>query len=282
MDNMNNAEKYKSLVQALVSIPDLNPLEFEVKRRPGVLYVRGRFDLLMQRLVYLDLLSLGYRPPDPFDATVWGEHDLERRLIELKANLAWAKLNVLNHGFDLIRDEAIREGHDFPFANPRLLFAHILREQRDFELEPILSDGLNQGQSLEEQRRNGALQSKLYRGRLSDSEEGQAQEKQFLQSCRSRLWSGFWLWAIWKYRFKGGSHRELRNAWECFMREHKAFCHFLNSKNHVGNLTAVVFNQGQPIRSSTKTPAQWSPQPIRIQIYSVADSLQGGEFFASP
>lgn len=248
---------------AIAAIPAPNVLEFKPKLRHGVSYIQGRFELLCTRIFYLDGLFLGHRESDPFDSIDWRNYAVERRILELKADLAWAKLQVINHGFDLIREAALADGHEFNFQSPRELFAQILKEQRDHELEPIIANSIApNGATLKEERQIGALQSKFYRGRFETARE----ELEFLEFCRKQLWSGFWIYAIWSHRHRGGQWEELRNSWKRFLKAHKALLEFLNSPTVRANgASTLQWSQGAAISSATKRAVKPDPKPIRYE-----------------
>jgi hypothetical protein len=216
------------------------PTEMLPRLRSGAQYFEGRFELIVRRINFLDALYLGYRPADPFDSVTWGEFEAERQQLELKANQLWCKLRVINSGFDLIRSAAVAQDVNFPFDDPRSLFVEIVKEQFHFDAAPLLADGICAGATLSETRKAVALQSKLFRGRAEPHEE-----KAFLDSCQNNGWSGFWMAAIWRHRFK----KHLREDWNRFCQAHKASAALLNDKKITGTIT---WTQGRPTTQSRK------------------------------
>jgi hypothetical protein len=210
-----------------------------LRLRPGLRYVEGRFELILRRINYLDTIFLGFRHTDPFDLIDWEQFDLERQILEARGDLSWSKMRVLNVGFDLIQEIALQEGRDFDFDSPRELFIAMLKEQFQFEIEPLLKDDIVQGQTLGDQRKIGKQQSALFRGRL----EGTVEEQEFLQSALRNGWSGFWLYAIWKTRFTS----PIRDEWNRFLKAHKAMVAIVNDSRVAGSLQ---WTKGTPVTSS--------------------------------
>ncbi len=216
------------------------PLKMPPRLRAGAQHFEGRFELILQRINYLDALYLGYRPRDPFDDVGFGEFETERHQLELKANQLWCKLRLLNSGFDIIREVALKQGIEFPFSEPRSLFVEIVKEQFRFDASPLLADGISVGATLSETRRAAVLQSKLFRGRAELDEE-----KAFLDSCQNNGWSGFWMVAIWRHRFK----KQLCEDWKRFCQAHKASTALLNDEKITGTTN---WTQGRPTTQSRK------------------------------
>jgi hypothetical protein len=209
-------------------------------------YFVGKLELQIRYINYLDAVYFGVRPADPFDAVEWGGHGFERENLRLRANLMWCQLRLVILGFDSIREAALKEGRDFPFENPRMLFVEILREQFSQDCKALLADGILQGSSITEIRKTGKQQSALYRGRHG----GDSVEQEFLDICKRSGWSGFWKYAIWDKRFS----KSLRHDWERFLRSHKAEVAFTTQNQ----CTSVFFTKGRPVTTSRKTTGSLS------------------------
>ncbi|MEP0983358.1 hypothetical protein [Leptolyngbya sp. FACHB-17] len=246
----------RSLFRALNSLSmEIDTRDFPIKRRRSIEVVLGSFSLTLQRVIFLDLLSSGLRPADPFDAVDWTNTPIKKRLLDLEGDISWTQLQVLNQGFDLIREAATNSGYEFRFSDPRALFVQILKDERQDSINLILTDRCSAGMTLEQEREMRTFQSKLFRGRASQSEETQALEK-----WRSEPWLNFCLYGIWHERFR---HKPLREAWEKFLKAHKAYLSFLRSKEVRNRASNIVYNYGQPVLSKTMQPVRWAePTPV--------------------
>jgi hypothetical protein len=207
--------------------------------RDGISYYEARYELMLLKINYLDQWFLGFRPPDPFDEVDWGSFSRTRQELELLANLNWEKLRVLNLGFDLIHDAAIQLDREFPFSSPRELFVAILKGQIRHEISPLLKDGILEGATLSQLSWIGKHQSALFRGRF----DGEPEEKEFLDSCLTQGWNGFWYYGIWRDRFKS----TLREDWNKYLKAHKELVAF--SKTGKGS---VQWTKGRLATSSRK------------------------------
>lgn len=207
------------------------------------------------KIDYLQLDELGFvELEDPFNNP---EFDPVFRIqLDIATNTLFAKLKIMIAGWELIKGAALKNKKDFPFNNPRELFAEYCKQRAVSATQYFLSTDINQGESLTEIRQYYRDLGALYRNRLEEDEEKRALDD-FLNSNN---WFRFTIYAIWKYkRSKKFNRGNLKRAWEQFLDSFKEESAMVCDKNffkkHKVELNCLKWNQGRPVHTKSSRPA---------------------------
>ena len=227
--------EHKLMVAFLKELPDETLPIVHQRQQQNLQQKQKTWQWIGNRIDFLQTVQLGFLPNnsglDPCNDSRL--HPAQSKHLDVTSGYLMAILTLLIgnlrakiSGFILTKEAAEKEGKDFPFTNPRELFAEICRE---FANSPVgddaASDELN---NLTQVRSNLRLQSEFFRKRLPPEET-----RALLEDCRtSPLWSEFWVYAVWHYAERD---RAIKPFWKAFLMAHKAFVSFVcSTKDNYG------------------------------------------------
>lgn len=251
MNNIISQEhEFNLMIQAIKKLPDLSMfLPWTPKQCLFLMDKRARWIYVGERIDYCQKLQLGYRPPDPTPKSI---HPLLQKQVEVVGNYLFWMLQVVIEGFDDIRAFASHRKVEFPFENPRQLFAQICREFSSIEAFQITSRDIGVGETLAKIRSDQSLTGKFLRFSLPPE-----QESEICSSLERSGWYGLAIVAIHTrsrtYLKKSNNQRGL--TWKKFREAQKAMHQFCTSKPEGdGKLCSVFWNSGHPVYSKTGKP----------------------------
>lgn len=207
---------------------------------------------LGKRLDYLQRLQMGFRLVDPLETLVL--HPRIREFLIVESEQKFAFLNLINKGFDHIKEAAALCNREFPFDNPRELFSEVCRQQASSIQVMEISD-INQGCTLNEYRKHLVFLNSLYR----DREEPEVTNQFLAEFKTSPSWQYFSLYAIWNYRNK----KPLKHYWNEYLKAFKAVIRLQHDTSERGGakIARLKWNTGNPVISATGKPASYAPLP---------------------
>lgn len=172
--------------------------------------------LIGQQLDYLQLDQLGFKQKKKLEETEL--HPAFKELISITANGFLAELNLMNIGWDLIKNFAAENKTDFPFENPRQMLAERCKQLSILQAQNFLTNDINQGTTLDEVREHYRYCTAFMRDRLDPDEEKTA----FSALLNSGDWFGFTVCAIWDSRLDNNYKKgKLKQAWKNFLQSFK-------------------------------------------------------------
>lgn len=239
----NIAMEHQQMIRLIQELPEFSILSLWTPEQSQYLENQKRFWVKIGvRIDYLQQLLLGYRPQDPVELE---SHPVLKVKVKVYSDYLFALLQVIISVFDEIKRVSKKKGIDFPFQDPRQLFAQICKEFADSSIKPIVHYGAGNGPTLSEIRNYQQRASKFYRGKLSTQESEEMVEAFF----KSGFWAGFAIAAI--YSNEGAQHlqnprTERGQKWKSFKDAHKQLYRFVKSQK-VG---ALRWNRGRPVWSS--------------------------------
>lgn len=210
------------------------------------------------KIDYLQLKRMGFILEDPFDAP--GFDPVSKVIMNRKANTSFAELNLMIAGWELIKEAALKNKKDFPFNNPRELFAEYCKQQAITATQDFLSTDINQGEPLTETRQYYRDLGALYRGRVGEKDV-EKERRALLDFLNSNDWFRFSIYAIWGHqncpKFNNG---ELKRAWKEFLKAFKDESAMVCNKNFFQKygvkLSQLKHNQGKPVHTDGR-PAEF-------------------------
>ncbi len=241
------------MIRAIQQLPELLMLLPRDEQRFAYINQRARWIHLGAKIDYLQKLQLGFLPPDPTPTSL---HPLVQKQIHLVADYLFWMLQVVIEGFDDIKLFASRKNRNFPFADPRQLFAQICNEFSAIEMYPISSTGIGVGKTLTEVRSTQSLTGKFLRFSLSPQKEAEL--------CSSfeasGLIYGFAIAAIYStsrpYLKKVTNKRG--QTWKQFRDAHKAMLKFCNTPPEGdAALCTMNWSVGHPVFSQSSKPVNF-------------------------
>lgn len=250
--------EHRKMVYAIAQLPEIPvPLKLWTDDQKGFIQdAKNRWKWIGLRIDYFQKYQLGYRPEDPIDDPLL--HPLHKEYYNLISCWLFDIFNMLNHGFEHIRDASIQNGKDFPFQNPRELFVQVCRELSENGVKNATSRNINQGSTLNQVREDLALINELFRERLDEpNKKGRITKTQLLAIYQaSHSWCEFWIYALFKHRLKP----ELRDYTNKFLRSHKTLLSFFKKSRTRGNYQLGVnkWNCGQAVDSATGKAVRYS------------------------
>lgn len=240
--------EHQEMILAIKCLPDNEDIKlWTLYQKPMLINQDNYWNNFAIRIDYLQKIQAGFLLEDPIDDEVL--HPLQRELIDVESRYKFAILNLLIEGWETIKNTAIREGREFPFGNPRELFAQLCREEAKKEVGRITSREINQGPTLKELRIASTILISFYGGKF----EPELQVR-FLARFQEGSWCQFWVFAIWQERNKS----KLRDHWKEFINTLKTRIHFLKETKHCNGakLVAPKWSDGNVAYSDTGKPVQ--------------------------
>jgi hypothetical protein len=271
MNLITNSKPNEKLTSKLASsLTDVKSLRLALDRLPPFHLISQREDLTLEqqwlwknqentwkligtKIDYLQLEDMGFIFEDPFDNP---EFDPALKIyLDITANTLFAELNLMIAGWELIKEKALKNKKNFPFNNPRKLFAEYCKQRAVIATQDFLSTDINQGEPLTEIRQYYRDLGALYRGRLEEDEETRA-ISDFLNSDD---WFRFTVCAIWKCRTKKFNRDKLKRAWGEFLKAFKDESAMVCNKNFFKKygvkLSRLKWNEGMPANTKSGCPA---------------------------
>jgi hypothetical protein len=167
--------------------------------------------------------------------------------VELYSDYYFAKLQVLIHGWKLIKKAAAENFRYFQFSHPLdLLLNTIIVDYQD-ALDFTFSKDINQGITLTDVRKSIKQRTAFLRERLEKTEE-----EKWLHAYQNGDWNGFWVYAIWEHKHNKKENNELCHAWKNFLKaDKKLSAWFCNTDT---NHTIRRWNNGNCVSSQNGKP----------------------------
>lgn len=231
---------HKTMIASVKKLPDhATPIHYQPQQQ-NLQEQKKTWMWIGTRIDFLQVVQLGFLPNDsPLDPCKdISLHPAQSNHIDVASSYFVSILNLLIgnprakiSGFLLTKKAAAHEGKEFPFTNPRELFAQICREFADSPIGNEISS--EEPNNLTELRLNFRQQSAFYRKRLPDEET-----KAILEECRnSNTWSDFLTFAVWE---KTERDRAIKPFWKEFLAAHKEITKFICDKKDKDGVRLVV------------------------------------------
>lgn len=185
--------EHTNLVSSLRKLPDTKIKLHTKPQRQWLAHRRGHWQTIAVLIDYRQAEDYGYRPilSSGFDVL----HPKQQENFLVSANLYYSQLQLIISQFDYLENFALKQGRDFPFSNPRHLFAEILREIANSEFTEQVCSDHPQNHSLTDNRKSVNHHIKFWQKRLKDKQD----EADFIKfSKTSLLWSDWWIYPVWK------------------------------------------------------------------------------------
>lgn len=184
--------EHKKLIVSLRELPDTKIKLHTKPQRQFFKLRRERWKIVAVLIDYKQIEDYGYKP-----SLIGGFNDLHPKQQEellLVSNLYYCQLQIIINQFDYLRDYALNQKREFPFADPRQLFAKILRECANSEFTEQVCNDNPQNLSLTDIRQTLNHHIKFWRDILGNSEK-----EAFIESLKNSVfWSDWWIYPTWK------------------------------------------------------------------------------------
>jgi hypothetical protein len=209
------------------------------------------WELVGNRINYLQRLQLGYIPIDPL---VNINHDCTKNAVRIFSNFHFWQLQVIIFHFENVRSAACKRSRDSPFPDPRTLVAYICMEHAFSILAPCLSHNVNVGTPVKKTREAMSEALKFFRGTLSPN----LMDKWRENLLNAPAWSDFTIGAICeevgrKYLNKGDYWKEFKAAYKD-----------MYNMNKNPELITMFWNNGYPVLASTRQPVNFVEVPLNL------------------
>lgn len=245
-------QEHKILIDAIKKLPEFSILTLWTPHQFAFLKDKQQYwTYLGERIDYHQKIQLGFRPTEPSLPDTL--HDLLREQVRVAGDYLFWMLQVVIEGFDDVKIFVTRKQGEFPFNDPRELFAQMCHEFSYIEVSKIISHDIGVGETLTKIRSAQSLTGKLLRFSLSEKEEKEL--------CCSLEASGFW-YGLVMAAIIGTSRRYLNKAnnqrgltWKKFKDAQKEMHRLCNAKHErSGAFCSVAWNSGYPIYLQTSKP----------------------------
>ena len=251
-------QEHYQMIAAIKKLPDVSlaPILWNEFQGDYLKACQERWRRIGLRLDYLQKVQMGFRPPDPLEkGDLYPQH---RQSLDVISRYKFAMLNLMNAGFDTIRDVARSESRNFPFHDPRELFTEMCSQEAN-SIEKIANKEFEQNSTLNEDREYRVFLNAFYRDRLEPETSNQ-----FLNELKtSPLWDYFCIYALWNLRYK----TPLKRYWQDFLKSYKELIRlYSDTKYHDGaKLCKIKWNSGHAVVSETGKPAKYATNPQSLQ-----------------
>jgi len=261
IDIHKEVEQIKALTERILRFPPISLVsdkQLTLEQEDFWEQEKRRWKIIGARIDYLQMEALGFILPDPLDGI---DESVFKIYFDLATRMQYQELQLMIAGWELIKDKAIAEGRDFPFRNPRELFAESCRQIAAYTVEPALSRGINQGDSAENIRKIYRDTNSFYRD--SDRLDKKRQAQMMEEHKNSPYWREFLIYAIWEKKLDKKFNRgKLSLAWRNFLNACKAESAMVCTKNyfsqHKCRLVTCKWNQGKPMLSQKSQAFSYS------------------------
>lgn len=184
--------EHKKLVSSLQKLPDTKIRLHTKPQRQWLSHRRGWWQTIALLIDYRQAEDYGYKPT--LSGGFAALHPKQQENFLLWANLYYSQLQIIISQFDHIKNFALKQGRDFPFLNPRHLFAEILREVANSEFSEQVTSNDPQNHSLTDIRKTVNHHIKFWRKVLDKQDEAD-----FIEFLKTSLWwSDWWIYPVWK------------------------------------------------------------------------------------
>lgn len=255
--NLIDKPEYKQLIYTFNTLPPIKLVESQHDLTPEQWqrweYEKNKWKIIGSKIDYLQRMEAGFIVKDPLANPIFDS--AWQVYLNILTDRLFAELKLTIAGWEQIRDQATANQRDFPFNNPRELFAESCKQESELGTKFFLSTGINQGQSLANIRDYYRSMNGFYGGRLEHQQSCMLQEH---QECDH--WQKFVIYAVWKHRHdKNFNKGRISRAWKIFLKAFKAesvmICNKSFMKEYGVKFCTIKWNQGHPVYAATSQPA---------------------------
>lgn len=253
--------EHKKLVFFLRELPDTK-IRLDTKpQRQFFKLCRERWKIIAVLIDYKQAEDYGYKP-----FLTGGFNDLhpkEQEEFLILSNLYFCQLQIIINQFDYLKDYALEHNRKFPFANPRQLFAEILRECANSEFTEQVCSGEPKNLSLTQLRKNVSNYIKFWRNSLEDSKK-----EAFIESLKNSVsWSEWWIYPTWNFWQNTKANPSPKSKF-CFdshiqaIRMYKKFIEIPQKDKNEPFLCCTYWEYGYPFDPKSKCRVDFSLQNL--------------------
>lgn len=249
--------EYKQLIYIFNNLPPIKLVEsrHDLTKEQNWRWEQERikWKIIGSKIDYLQRMEAGFIVKDPLADPIFDS--AWRVYFNILTDRLFAELNLTIAGWEPIQDAANSNQRDFPFNNPRELFAESCKQESEFGTEFFLSTDINQGETLADIRDYYRFMNSFYRDRL----EHQKQSRMLQAHQECDRWQRFVIYAVWNYRRdKNFNKGKISMAWRNFLKAFKAesamICNKSFMKKYGVKFCTLKWNQGHPVYTNTNRP----------------------------